>query len=79
MFGIQTGVAISLLVRREKAHGCRIFYARRPELETAEEKLAFLSNGKLQNLDVEEIRPDKNHNWINLTCNDFDTLIPVAS
>jgi predicted helicase len=79
VFGIQTGVAISLLVRRERAHGCRMFYARRPELETAEEKLAFLSNGKLQNLDVEEIRPDKNHNWINLTCNDFDTLIPVAS
>jgi predicted helicase len=79
VFGIQTGVAISLLVRREKAQGCRIFYARRPELETAEEKLAFLSSGKLQALDVEEVRPDKNHNWINLTHNDFDTLIPVAS
>ena len=79
VFGIQTGVAISLLVRRERAQGCRIFYARRPELETAEEKLAFLSNGKLQALDVEEVRPDKDHNWINLTHNDFDTLIPVAS
>lgn len=79
VFGIQTGVAISLLVRREKAQGCRIFYARRPELETAEEKLAFLGNSKLQNLAVDEVRPDKDYNWINLTYNDFDTLIPVAS
>lgn len=79
VFGIQTGVAISLLVRREKAQGCRIFYSRRPELETAEEKLTFLSNSKLQNLDVEEVRPDNNQNWINLTHNDFDTLLPIAT
>jgi hypothetical protein len=56
VFGIQTGVAISFLVKkskspspsgrgvgvREKAPSAvaRIFYARRPELETAEEKVA---------------------------------------
>jgi predicted helicase len=79
VFGIQTGVAISLLVRRERTQGCRIFYARRPELETAEEKLAFLNSNKLQGLDVEEVCSDKDENWINLTHNDFDTQIPVAT
>lgn len=79
VFGIQIGVAISFLVKRHKAQGCRIFYARRPEMETAEEKLTFLSNAKLRELGLEEIRPDARHNWINLTSNDFDSLIPVAT
>ena len=41
VFGIQTGVAISFLVRKKAAEGCRIFYARRPEMETREEKSIF--------------------------------------
>jgi predicted helicase len=44
VFGIQTGVAISFFVKRRKQEGCKIFYARRPEMETAEEKLAFLAS-----------------------------------
>jgi len=79
VFGIQTGVAISFLVKRKKTQGCRIFYARRPELETAEEKLAFLGDAKLPKITFEEISPDANHNWINLTQNDFESLIPIAS
>ena len=79
VFGIQTGVAISFLVKRHKAQGCRIFYARRPEMETAEEKLVFLSNAKLRELDLEEIRPDPKHNWINLVTNDFDQLMPTGT
>ena len=42
VFGIQTGVAISFMVKKAKDKGCRIFYVRRPEMETAEEKLASL-------------------------------------
>ena len=42
VFGIQTGVAISFMVKRAKQKGWRIFYARRPEMETAEEKRSFL-------------------------------------
>jgi predicted helicase len=79
VFGIQTGVAISFLVRRHKAKGCRIFYARRPELETADEKLAFLQSAKASALRFEEIKPDARHNWINQANNDFDTLLPLAS
>jgi predicted helicase len=79
VFGIQTGVAISFMVKRAKAKGCRVFYSRRPEFETAEEKLAFLDTAKLREIAVEEIRPDANHNWINVAQNDFRSLIPIAT
>ena len=92
VFGIQTGVAISFLVKNAKlnpppqpspagggSHVCRIRYLRRPEMETAEEKLSFLANSKLNDLAFQAITPDKNHNWINLSDNDFDSLIPVAN
>ena len=79
VFGIQTGVAISFMVKKAKTKGCRIYYARRPEMETAEEKLVFLGSGRLSALTTEEIRPDKKHNWINQSQNDFDSLLPIAS
>lgn len=79
VFGIQAGVAISFLVKRHRTQGCRIFYAQRPEMEKAEEKIAFLSTTKLSELDLDEVKPDAKCNWINLTHNDFDSLIPVAS
>jgi len=80
VFGIQTGVAISFLVRRTSTAGrCRIFYARRPELETAEEKLAFLQSARLDSLAVQELSPDLNGLWINQTANDFDKFLPVAA
>lgn len=78
VFGIQTGVAISFLVKRAKAKTCRIRYARRPQLETAEEKLAFLSAGMLNTIALDEVRPNVRQDWLNQSENDFETLIPVA-
>ncbi|MDZ4357253.1 MAG: type ISP restriction/modification enzyme, partial [Variovorax sp.] len=54
-------------------------YLRRPELETAEEKLAFLASHPMRGLAFDEVQPDKNANWVNLTNNDFETLLPLAS
>ncbi|MEO5812090.1 MAG: type ISP restriction/modification enzyme [Rhodanobacter sp.] len=92
VFGIQTGVAISFLIKRHSAtrgvkggkgtkgeHACRIFYTRRTEFETAEEKLSWLSSARLRELSAEEVQPDAKHNWINLTHNDFEELLPIAS
>ena len=83
VFGIQTGVAISFMVKRVQTgkdkRPARVFYLRRPEMETAEEKLAFLASHPMRRLDFDEVQPDKAHNWINLTHNDFDRLIPLAS
>lgn len=83
VFGIQTGVAISFMVKRQRpAHDqgpARVWYVRRPELETAEDKLAWLASQPLRTLELEQIQPDQNANWLNLTDNDFDTLLPLAS
>jgi predicted helicase len=82
VFGIQTGVAISFFVKQHGAagkKGARVFYARRPEIETAEEKLAWLGNAKASGLEFEEVRPDVTGRWLDLTSNDFDELMPVAS
>ncbi|MGN6583340.1 MAG: type ISP restriction/modification enzyme, partial [Rhizobiaceae bacterium] len=78
VFGIQTGVAISFMVKRHRQKGCKVFYARRPEYDTKEDKLSFLAGIKASDISWERIEPDKNANWINLTDNDWDDLIPVA-
>ena len=79
VFGIQAGVSILILVKKRKFEGCQIFYARRPEMETAEEKLSFLSNSSLSGIKFEKIDPDKKSNWLNLTYNDWESLIPLAN
>jgi predicted helicase len=83
VFGIQTGVAISFMVKRETTtkdkRPARVYYVRRPEMETAEEKLDFIASHPMRDLDFDEVQPDKSGNWVNLTSNDFETLIPLAS
>lgn len=79
VFGIQTGVAICFLVKKKGASACRFFYSDRPQMESAEDKLAFLAANQLRTLTSVELRPDGKHNWINLTQNDFEDLIPLAS
>ncbi len=93
VFGIQTGVAIAFLVKKKapssalrapspargEGKSCAIFYARRPEMETAEDKLAWLGTSKASSLAYEHIAADTKHNWVNLSDNDWDTLVPVAS
>jgi predicted helicase len=81
VFGIQTGVTITFLIKTNKQSKspCKIYYSRRPEFETKTEKLAFISHSALENIkhESELITPDKKHNWINQTDNDFDDLIPL--
>lgn len=79
VFAIQTGVAIGFFLKKKGPKECRIFYARRPELETAEEKLAFLERTKPGAVAYEEIRPDVDGHWLHQSTSDFDTLVPVAS
>lgn len=78
VFGIQTGVAISFMVKKAgQRDRCRIFYTRRPEMETAEEKLAFVGHVMLAKLEADEVAPDPKGSWLDLTHNDFDELLPV--
>ena len=80
VFGIQTGVAIVFLVKKKVDLGqCRIFYARRPEMELARDKLQFLRTTKFSEVQFEAIHPDERHNWLHLDENNWDDLMPVAS
>jgi len=83
VFGIQTGVAISFMVKKVSGardnKPARVHYLRRPEMETADEKLAYIASHPMRSMAFDEVSPDKTHNWVNLTNNDFETLIPLAS
>ena len=83
VFGIQTGVAISFMVKRavpaKDKKPAKVHYARRPEMETADDKLSFLGSNPMSSLKFETVKPDKTHNWVNLTDNDFEDHIPLAS
>ncbi|MDP1813611.1 MAG: type ISP restriction/modification enzyme, partial [Leadbetterella sp.] len=81
VFGIQTGVAIMFLVRkanRDKKAQCNIQYTSLPDDWRKEAKLQWLSENLLKDIPFVHVQPDKNNNWINLTDNDFDSLIPIA-
>lgn len=80
VFGIQTGVAMVFLIKK-KGHkgGAVIRYARRPEMETAEDKITAISSiGGLGNLSVETIQPDKQHHWLDQTENDWELFLPLT-
>ncbi|MDM8557211.1 type ISP restriction/modification enzyme [Candidatus Parabeggiatoa sp. HSG14] len=86
VFGIQTGVAISFMVKRHRRDAqpcvsttCKIHYIRRPELEIATNKLAFLRSTSFREMYFNRIQPDKNHNWLNIADNDFEDLLPLAN
>ncbi|WP_114389492.1 type ISP restriction/modification enzyme [Notoacmeibacter marinus] len=89
VFAIQTGVAITFLVKKppkllrnaKKLSSVRqavIRYTRRPEMEEASDKLAFLASTSLVEMEMEEIKPSESGNWINQIENEWDDLIPIA-
>jgi predicted helicase len=55
-----------------------IHYARRPEMETREEKLSFIAGNALGSIPFNAVQPDRKYNWINLTTNDWGGLLPIA-
>lgn len=83
VFGIQTGVAITFLVK-SKARKIRkepafIHYAHRPEMEHARDKLSFLAGASLQSLKAERIEASKSSNWINKIENEWNDFLPLVT
>ncbi len=77
VFGIQTGVAICYLLRKQGVEGCTIRYIRRPEDETAEDKLSWLGGADIRSLATTELKPDKLQNWLNHGSDKFDEFLPM--
>ncbi|WP_082637640.1 type ISP restriction/modification enzyme [Bradyrhizobium retamae] len=78
VFGIQTGVAITFLVKKKNKAGAVIRYVRRPEMETAEEKLSFLSSHSIKTLTFQTIVPDRKNDWLDQAENNWDEFIPLV-
>jgi predicted helicase len=77
VFAIQTGVAIAFLVRRRVKTDAVIRYTRRPEDETAEDKLSWLNNASLDSLPWRRVKPSKNGDWLDDGKVDWSELLPT--
>jgi predicted helicase len=76
---IRIGVAVYFCVKKSKLRGCRILYQAVRDYAKADEKLEFLTSKPIGERTFDEIKPDAKNNWINITDNDFDSLMPLAS
>jgi predicted helicase len=79
VFGIQTGVAICYLVRKKGVEGCTIRYVRRPEDETAEDKLSWLGGASIATTQMSVQKPNKRHDWLNTEdIGGWDQMLKIA-
>jgi predicted helicase len=79
VFGIQTGVTIAFFVRKTGFNGFKLFYARRPEDETAREKLAFLDSvQEFNRWQTAPLKPDAKGNWLSGDHPDWGSFLPLA-
>ncbi|MFM6272242.1 MAG: type ISP restriction/modification enzyme, partial [Dolichospermum sp.] len=76
---IRVGIAVYFLVRSEKAEGFKIYYNAIKDYANADEKKSYFNSQKFKDLDFAHVKPDDKYNWINLTDNDFDSLLPLAN
>jgi len=83
VFGIQTGVAIMILIKRRVTKSCKLWYLNPfDELEHKTTKLDWLKDNcktSISDLKFKEIIPDKKGNWLNQTENDWDDLLPMGT
>ena len=83
VFGIQTGVAIMFLIKKQQKANeeklpCKIFYYTLTDEQTRQEKLEWLRDNSFSTIPFERIQPDENNHWLNLSVSDFKTLLPIA-
>ena len=83
VFGIQTGVAVLFLVKSThkqiKPNPCYIEYTALDDFWRKEEKLAWFAENNLQQIEFDNITPDKNNNWINVEESEWEKYIPLCS
>ncbi|MBA3534156.1 MAG: DNA helicase, partial [Ardenticatenales bacterium] len=85
VFGIQVGVAITLLIRHRGGElptgPARVFYARVGEEWRKEEKYRFLDEtGDLMHLEWQELIPDARGAWLTAGfAEEFETFLPMGS
>ena len=83
VFGIQVGVSINLLVKKDSktAPRSQIFYARVDEFWRKETKYRYLdAKEQYANVEWQPIEPDKRHTWLTAGLQpEFETFIPLGN
>jgi predicted helicase len=76
---IRVGIAVYFCIKKSGLKGCRIRYQAVRDYAKSDEKRDFLQTQRLGDRTFEEVRPDKDYNWIKQADNDFEGLIAVAN
>ncbi|TAF34385.1 MAG: DNA helicase [Oscillatoriales cyanobacterium] len=78
--GAMVGISVTFLVKRKQTEGCKIFYNEVDWKATRKEKFELLEKaGTIENLEWQEITPDKKNNWLTEGLqDDFEKLIPIG-
>lgn len=83
VFGIQAGIAIMFLIKTShkkiKQAPCKIEYFSMEDNWLKGEKLNWFTEHRFDKINFENISPDINNNWLNITDNDWDLLLPICS
>jgi predicted helicase len=75
---IKVGVAVYFMVRHEEQKGCKIYYNAIDDYATSKDKQNYLREHHLSDLNFVILHPDDKNNWINVTDNDWNDLLPMA-
>ncbi len=78
VFGIQTGIAICFLVRKVGLEGCAIRYVRRPEEDTADDKLSWLGGNELKSVLTTTLKPSIRNDWLHSPDDAYQAFLPIA-
>ena len=55
----------------------KIYYFTLQDEQTKEAKLEWFEQSRLEQISFEPVTPDRKHNWVNLTDNNFDEFLPL--
>ncbi len=78
--GSRAGVALLILVkdRKEKNEPAKVYYYQVPDYFKRQQKLELLKKfGSIKNVPWQEIKPDKEGNWINQGSEEFKKFTPI--
>jgi predicted helicase len=75
---IKVGISISFFIKKRGAKGCRIQYQAVRDYAKADEKSDFLREQSIGERQFNELKPDKNNNWVGIAENDFESFLPIA-
>ena len=76
---IRVGIAIYFLVRHQGAHGFKVFYNAVGDYAKSADKVGYIKNKGISDLEFRELSPDGKANWLNQSNSNFDRLLTLAN